>query len=244
MRKISTTEETVDTLKKQAKKLQRKNGGKHVDLLDRVAKSHGYLHWHHVLLCLQEGKKLRGLEVLNRELALITEAAQAGLTKVFVTGPEALHTMALVFFASEGDAWLLNPVDRLAACLVWRGNVQAPPFTDEGDDVAVQFIGDYRFEGAMFVVDTEHSDIGARAIAGYPVDELRDIIDQRLPEMKLGSLFLQEDALDLTPELMTLMTKLEEEGWARDALENSRKMGARYSPSRDTFVTPPVSGEF
>lgn len=54
MRYIPTSAATVDSLKKQAKKLQRTGGGKHVDLLDRVARGAGYDHWHHVTLCQRE----------------------------------------------------------------------------------------------------------------------------------------------------------------------------------------------
>ena len=54
MQYIPTPSATVDTLKKQTKKLQHKAGGKHADLLDRVAKGAGHLHWHHVTLCLRQ----------------------------------------------------------------------------------------------------------------------------------------------------------------------------------------------
>ena len=36
MRYVATSAATVDNLKKQAKKLQRKSGGKHADLLNRL----------------------------------------------------------------------------------------------------------------------------------------------------------------------------------------------------------------
>lgn len=54
MRAIYTPDAIVESLRKKAKKLQRTSAGKHVDLLDQVARSAGYDHWHHVILCNKE----------------------------------------------------------------------------------------------------------------------------------------------------------------------------------------------
>ncbi len=61
MRFIKTTPAQVEALKKQAKCIQRNGGGKHADLLNRVARSAGYDHWHHVCLCLAETEQIRAL---------------------------------------------------------------------------------------------------------------------------------------------------------------------------------------
>ena len=75
MRFIPTTAEAVESLKKQAKKLQRKSGGKHTEALDRVARGAGYNHWHHVTLCLNQGSKSNPFDALKAECALMIEAA-------------------------------------------------------------------------------------------------------------------------------------------------------------------------
>ena len=49
MRYIPTSDAVVERLRKQAKKVQRSGGGKHTDLLNKVAKAAGYDHWHHVV---------------------------------------------------------------------------------------------------------------------------------------------------------------------------------------------------
>ena len=54
MRAIHTPDAIVESLRKKAKKLQRNGAGKHTELLDRVARSAGYDHWHHVTLCNNE----------------------------------------------------------------------------------------------------------------------------------------------------------------------------------------------
>ncbi|WP_398498904.1 hypothetical protein [Variovorax sp.] len=110
----------MDDLKKQARKLQRKGGGKHADLLNRVARSAGYDHWHHVTLCHKETDERAGFGKLNAELDLIIQAARAGETRIVITGPEMI-TVPLVLFTSQGDAWMLDANEGSAMCLIWRG---------------------------------------------------------------------------------------------------------------------------
>ena len=131
MRYLPTSAATVDSLKKQAKKLQRTGGGKHADLLNRVAKGAGYLHWHHVNLCLKQFEAKQGLEALNAECVLVISAALAGTEKIVVTGPETL-TVPLVLFASQRDAWLLDADEGTALCLVWQGRTQKRVIDEKG----------------------------------------------------------------------------------------------------------------
>ena len=120
MRYIPTSAATVDSLKKQAKKLQRKAGGKHADLLNRVAKSAGYDHWHHVTLCVKQAEAQRGLGALEAECEAAVRAARDGRDVIVLTGPEVV-AVPLILLASQGDAWLLDPEENLALCLMFRG---------------------------------------------------------------------------------------------------------------------------
>ena len=113
MRFIHTTATTVESLKKQAKKLQRKAGGKHADALDRVAHGAGYSHWHHVTLCLTQSSAASSFEALQAECSLVIKAAREGVTKLVMTGPEVL-SRPLILFAWEGDAWMLEPEENQA----------------------------------------------------------------------------------------------------------------------------------
>jgi hypothetical protein len=78
----------------------------------------------------------------------------------------------LVLFSTEtGDAWLLDPADRLAARLA-RGGESEPIYTEETDTTfAIGWKGRYRIEGPAFVYsDNETGRI--TTIVGYPTEQL------------------------------------------------------------------------
>ena len=78
----------------------------------------------------------------------------------------------LILFSTEtGDAWLLDPADRLAARLAPDG--QSEPIRIEETDTtfAIAWQGRYRIEGPAFI----HSDRDTgrtTTILGYPTDKL------------------------------------------------------------------------
>lgn len=239
MRYIPTSAGTVDSLKKQAKKLQRKAGGKHAEQLNRVAKSAGYDHWHHVTQCLQQTEAKTGLEALEAECEIVLRAAREGIEKIIMTGPEAL-SIPLVLFASQGDAWLLDPDEERALCLMFGGQQQDRAFNDSGPEVEIAWDGPYALDGDAFSVTTEHALIGTRVIMGYPLAELRRVIDKAQSfDKRFNTLILQEDAVDLTPELIE---RLLADGWDAKMIEDGARDGARYSPSRNSLLYPQVFG--
>lgn len=241
MRYIPTSASTVDALKKQAKKLQRKSGGKHAELLNRVAKSAGYDHWHHVTLCLQEFEQQRGVDALDAECEIILRAASEGTNKIIVTGPEVLP-VPFVLFASLGDAWLLDPEEELALCLMFRGEKLTRGFRDHARQIEIAWDGSFRLDGDGFAVRTEHPVIGTRVILGYPLDELRPHLDRSQSfHRKFNAIFLQEGAQELTPEVID---RLVAQGWERKVLEDGAREGWRYSPSRNTILMEPIAGGF
>lgn len=239
MRYIPTSAATVDSLKKQAKKLQRKTGGKHADLLNRVAKGAGYLHWHHVTQCLEQTEAKTGVESLEAECEIILRAAREGIEKVIMTGPETM-TVPLVLFASQGDAWLLDPDENMALCLIFAGQQQDRNFIDAADGIEIDWDGVFALDGESFSVTTEHPLIGTRVIMGYPLAEIRRVIDKAQSfDKRFGTLILQDDAIDLTPDLVE---RLLGSGWERKTLEEAVANGARYSPSRNSILYPQMFG--
>lgn len=235
MRHIPTSTEMVERFKKQAKKLQRKGGGKHAELLDRVARGAGYLHWHHVTLCQQQTQALRGIAALRSDCAIVLKAAREGVDKVVVTNVGELD-QCLVLFASNGDAWLLDPDEGLATCLMFHGVEQELNVDETAREIRIGWDGTFALNGPGFVVETTHPEIGNRLIAGYPVDELRTWIDKAQSQSaRFHALFDQADAVDLTSELID---RLVAEGWSREALDEAKQAGDRYSPSRNSLLTP------
>ncbi|CAG9186448.1 hypothetical protein [Cupriavidus pampae] len=235
MRYIPTSAAKVDDLKKQAKKLQRKGGGKHADLLNRVARNAGYDHWHHVTLCLKEFEDRAGFGKLNAELDLIVSSAQAGETRIVITGPETMM-VPLVLFTSQGDAWMLDVDEELAICLIWHGEVLPRNIKDAGRNIEIEWEGRFALDGDAFLVDTEHPLIGTRAILGYPIHELRQAIDKAQSfDKRANTIFGQDGAEDLTPGLIDHLVA---QGWERQSLGNGARDGARYNPSRDSLLYP------
>ena len=78
----------------------------------------------------------------------------------------------LILFSTEtGDAWLLDPADRLAARLA-RGGESEPIHIEETDTTfAIGWKGRYRIEGPAFVYADNDSGRVTR-ILGYPTDQL------------------------------------------------------------------------
>ncbi|ASR44447.1 hypothetical protein BEN78_14815 [Xanthomonas citri pv. mangiferaeindicae] len=179
MRFIKTTAAQADALRKKAKALQRNGGGKHTALLDRVAKSAGYEHWHHVKLCLAETEEIKADRQLTKEIERIMAAAMAWEGKLILTGPEALASRQFVLFSTEdGDGWLLDPEEDRCLCLVWHGKRQEVGVRNLPMRLEIEWDGAFRLAGPFFTVETGHPEIRSRAIGGYPVDKLREALEQ------------------------------------------------------------------
>jgi hypothetical protein len=239
MRFIPTSTAKVESLKKQAKKLQRNGGGKHAELLDRVARGAGYEHWHHVTLCLRETTQAQESRSLLAEIDEIVKAALSGKGKIVVTGPEASTSQPFVLMSTDdGDAWMLDPEGDRALCLCWHEERQQVAVRDLPTRLEVEWDGTFELSGPFFVLSTSHALVGSRHIRGYPVDELRAVLeDVRSADKRIEGIFLPEDAVELTPDIIEQLTR---SGWERAQLEQAARYGARYSPSRNTVLSPPV----
>jgi hypothetical protein len=81
----------------------------------------------------------------------------------------------LILFSTEtGDAWLLDPTDRLAAPLARDGDPEPMHIEETDATFAIEWKGHYRIEGAAFVYADR--DTGrTRTILGYPTHQLKPI---------------------------------------------------------------------
>lgn len=239
MRFIPTSAAKVDSLKKQAKRLQRNGGGKHADLLDRVARANGYEHWHHVTLCLREAAQAHQSRSLLAEIDEIVAAAAGGVSKIVVTGPEASRSQPFVLMAIDnGDAWMLDPEGDRVLCLRWQAERQPVTVRDLPSHLEVEWDGTFEISGPFFILSTGHGQVGNRHIRGYPVDQLRDVLDQvRSADRRMEGIFFPADAVDLTPDIITQLVRT---GWGQEELASAARLGARYSPSRNTVLFPAV----
>ncbi len=242
MRFIPTSPTKVEILKKKAKQLQRNGGGKHNDLLNRVARGAGYEHWHHVTLCLKESEQAKGARSLTEEIKSMVEAELAGNVKMVVTGPETSSSQPFLLFSTGiGDAWMLDPIRSQALCLVWRGEPQSITVRDLPRQIEMLWDGTFELRGEFFLVKTEHPEIGARGIAGYPLEELRNNLEISRPvEHHIEEIFEQEGVVELTPEVITQLVRT---GWSETELQTAARQGARYSPSRNTVLFAAVVGD-
>ena len=81
----------------------------------------------------------------------------------------------LVLFSTEtGNAWLLDPADRLAARLARDGESEPIHIEESDTTFAIGWKGRYRIEGPAFVYSDR--DAGRTStILGYPTDKLTQI---------------------------------------------------------------------
>jgi len=241
MRYIPTSDDKVEQLRKQAKKLQRKLGGKHTELLDRVAKQANYDHWHHVVECNGRGKAAVCMAALRRECGAIITAELAGQIKIMTTGPEVGAGPFVLFSTGIGDAWLLDPYDQTAMCLVLHHKRVDLALSEDPLNLEIGFDGGYELIGDFFHIESNRGVIGNRAIGGYPLSVLRPALEQVKPvAIRMAETIGQLDTIEMTPEVMRQMAK---KGYSEEQLLQMKAEGFRYSPSRDSLLGPVFSSD-
>jgi hypothetical protein len=80
----------------------------------------------------------------------------------------------LLFFATEsGDAWVLDPDDGSARCLVTDGRPLSTGITETAESFAVEWTAQFRIDGeAMTFIERGR----VRSVVGYPVRDIRRAI--------------------------------------------------------------------
>jgi hypothetical protein len=241
MRYIPTSDEVVDRLKKQAKKLQRTGAGKHSDLLNRVAKQAGYDHWHHVVKCNENATAASEMRSIREECEHIIAAELRGDVKIVMTKAGVACPPFVLFSTGVGDAWLLEPDENLAMCLVWQGVREEIGISEDPSRIEVAWDGRYELLGDFFHLDTNNPKIRPRAVGGYPLGEVRKLLDKAQSTLsKIASVIGQFDAVEITNEVVAQMVK---KGWSEEELMKMKADGYRYSPGRDSLLGPPISSD-
>jgi hypothetical protein len=78
---------------------------------------------------------------------------------------------SVLFSTDTGDAWLLDPSDRLAARLARDGDPEPIHIEETDTNFAIGWTGHYRINGAAFVY-TDYTSGRALTILGYPTDQI------------------------------------------------------------------------
>jgi hypothetical protein len=108
-----------------------------------------------------EGKPFR----LAKEVASIQRRAAEHDGCLVTIGP-------LVLFSTEtGDAWMLDPSDRLAARLARDGDPEPIDLQETESNFTIGWKGHYRIEGGAFVY-TDRKSGRVTAILGYPTAKI------------------------------------------------------------------------
>jgi hypothetical protein len=78
----------------------------------------------------------------------------------------------LVLFSTQtGDAWLLDPADRLALRLAQDGQSEPIHLEETDTTFAIAWKGRYRIDGPAFIY-SDHETGRTTTILGYPTDKL------------------------------------------------------------------------
>ena len=100
-----------------------------------------------------------------KEARYIQKSALEGYTRVVKFGP-------LIFFCANRDAWMLDPEDHFARCLMRDGEKLPLGITENRQQFGVEWNADYHIEGDVFTVAERSGSV--RSIIGYPTRVIED----------------------------------------------------------------------
>jgi hypothetical protein len=101
---------------------------------------------------------------ISGEIDYIIGRAQNGEARIVTIGP-------LVLFSTEtGDAWMLDPKDKLALCLARGGERESFTVMETPKNYAVAWQASYRLDGEKFIVLEPSGRI--RTIFSYPTKRI------------------------------------------------------------------------
>jgi len=104
---------------------------------------------------------------------------------IFSAGPRTTTAASSVLLSwscslpETGDAWLLDPADRLAARLARDGESEPIHIEETDTTFAIGWKGRYRIDGPAFVYSDQ--DTGRVATIGYPTEKLSHMRRERPP---------------------------------------------------------------
>ena len=102
-----------------------------------------------------------------------------------------INTTFYVFSTGEGDVWLIEPIERLALCLMWHHEPQTIFIEETGERFEIEWDGTFEIremglpiigqtQPECFYVATEHPKIKTRSIfsINYPIDTIKTLIKE------------------------------------------------------------------
>lgn len=183
MRFVPVSSVLVEKFKQQAKKLKRAKAIRQADALERIAKAHGFNHWGHVMWCLRQSEARQGLgQSIKADLidpsTLSFESEVDYIVKCAEQGQCTMVRLksCILFSTEDGDAWLLDADDGSAACVCWHGARQPVKVVEDQTTFFIEYDTAIQIAGGVFRVDSLNPLIGKRAIMGYPVESLVELI--------------------------------------------------------------------
>ena len=102
----------------------------------------------------------------TKEAQRIQKCALRGVSRVVRLGP-------IIFFCANRDAWMLDPEDHFARCLMRDGEKLPLGIIEHRKQFSVEWNADYEVEGEVFTVRVRTGSI--RSIVGYPTRHLEPL---------------------------------------------------------------------
>jgi hypothetical protein len=100
-----------------------------------------------------------------KEARRIQKCALRGDSRVVKLGP-------IIFFCANGDAWMLDPEDHFARCLMRDGEKLPLGIIENRKQFLVEWNADYQIQGEVFTVTERTGSV--RSIIGYPTRVIED----------------------------------------------------------------------
>lgn len=106
------------------------------------------------------------------EVAYIIHSARSGIARVVGLG-------TLVLFSTEtADAWMLDPDDEFALCLMKEGEPKPYEIGETDAKFAIQWTGRYSMDGPLFTYIAHDAPTQAKIIKGYPTALILETIER------------------------------------------------------------------
>lgn len=140
---IVTPQKTVKTLQNLAKKRRQDTGEKHIDCLEIEAKIAGYHSWNHVTKCAKRtGSKVMQINFIEECQKLLDDEFDGKKTFIGLYHNE-INTTFYVFSTGDGDVWLIEPIEKLALCLMWHHAPQTIFIEETGERFEIGWDGKF-----------------------------------------------------------------------------------------------------
>ena len=116
--------------------------------------------------------KRRKQRIVSRNEISITRETEYIIGRAQQHDSRVVHFGSLILFSTDtGDAWILDPDDHLALCLIRNGERQEFSLSETTDSFQIGWSAKYAIDGDVFTVATQDGRV--RSIVGYPTAEIQ-----------------------------------------------------------------------